>query len=161
MRLLLLKILVLCAVILTCTHAFAQTLELGMPRDSVMLRMRQARMREGDASKTWDIEFQPAVFVDLSGIYSLGFDKSNRLEYIAFNQHIGDKLPSDVWTKIVGDFKKRKPDSLKEEHALVGDSYSWRKSGNAYALTNMKGFLSYTAFAPSAVQNPKRRVSSH
>ena len=158
MRLLLLKTVVLSLVVLASSQALAQTLELGMPRDSVMLRMRQARMREVSAGKTWDVEFQPAVFADLSGIYWLGFDKSNRLEYIQFNQHVGDRLPSDVWTRIVNDYKKRKLASLKEEHELIGDTYRWKNGDNNYTLTNTKGFLIYTATAPSALQNPKRRL---
>jgi hypothetical protein len=115
-------------------------------------------MREGDASKTWDIEFQPAVFADLSGIYTLGFDKANRLEYIQFNQHVGDRLPSEIWSRIVSDFKKQKLDSLKEQHELIGDTYRWKERGNVCTLTNTKGFLFYTAAAPSALQNPKRRL---
>jgi hypothetical protein len=124
----------------------------------MMLRMRQAKMREGDASKIWDIEFQPVVFADLSGIYTLGFDKANRLEYLQFNQHVGDRLPSEIWARIVNDFKKRKLDSLKEQHELIGDTFRWKNGENKYTLTNTKGFLSYTAAAPSALQNPKRRL---
>ena len=129
-----------------------------MPRDSVMLRFRQARMREGGSNRTWDIEIQPVVFADLSGIYTLGFDKSNRLEYIGFNQSVGSQLPSAVWSKIVSNFKKQKLDSLKEQHELIGDTYRWKSNGNSFTLTNTKGFMSYTAAAPSAFANPKRRL---
>ena len=128
----------------------AQTLELGMPRDSVMRLMRQAHIREGDAHKSWDLEFQPVVFADLSGIYTVRFDASNRLESIQFNQHVGDLLSSTTWIRVVSEFKTQRLDEFREEHTVSSDTYSWKKNGNHYSLTNKLGFLTYSAATPSA-----------